>query len=138
MGGFAGTVSKVRGCRTEQNGNGGGSAVLAPLYDLPHPRHHLVMRDAGFCTCKRLLDLGAHPRVMGFGFLGRRELGYDGIEFGHGRRISAVRSSGNQWRVGSGPIWTRLALHRSFSCVWRQAIIVAANVKCVNKKGRHS
>lgn len=63
------------------------------------------MRDAGLFGRKRLFDLGAHPSVMGGSFLGRRELGLDGGEFGHG--VEDISDGGwcQSAKDGIGPIW---------------------------------
>lgn len=51
-------------------------------------RHDLIVRDAGSGIGQGRLHLRAEPCVISLGFLGRRKLGLDGGEFGHGRRIS--------------------------------------------------
>ncbi len=73
----------------------GASGVLAPVYDPLHPRHDLVMRDAGAFGCKPRLNLRPEPGVVSLGFLGRRELGLDGGELGHGRSVSGILDSAN-------------------------------------------
>lgn len=58
------------------------------LDDCPHLGHHLIVGNARFRRRHRLLDLGAEPRVIGFGLFGRREFGLDGRELGHGGNIA--------------------------------------------------
>lgn len=58
------------------------------------------MGDAGPGIGKARLHLRAEPGVIGLGFLGRRELGLDGGEFGHGGRIADGRVRANRIEAG--------------------------------------
>ena len=51
-------------------------------------RHDLIVRDAGPGIGQGRLHLRAEPSVISLGFLGRRELGLNGGEFGHGPTIT--------------------------------------------------
>jgi hypothetical protein len=64
--------------------------LLAAVDDRLHPRHRLVMGDAGLVRRHAGFDRRAEPGVIGFGLFGRSELGLDGGE---------LDTSKNRWRL---------------------------------------
>lgn len=65
------------------------------LNDRAQFRHDLIVRDAGPGIGQGRLHLGAEPGVVSLGFLGRRELGLDGGEFGHDGSIPVGGDASN-------------------------------------------
>lgn len=65
------------------------------LNDRAQFRHDLIMRDPGPGIGQGRLHLRTEPGVVSLGFLGRRELGLDGGEFGHEGSISGGADASN-------------------------------------------
>lgn len=70
--------------------HGNGLTISALLCDRAQFGHALIVGDAGPGIGQGRLHLRVEPCVVSFGFLGRRELGLHGSEFGHGEQISGI------------------------------------------------